>query len=77
MNSKITFGRETGGLYSFCRYASFAASGIFGLVVATTVLVILSRYVNVPLAKLASVIAAFGVNFSVSHFFVFRMPRSS
>jgi putative flippase GtrA len=76
MNTKITFGRETGGLYSLGRYATFAASGIFGLVVATSVLVILSRYVNVPLAKLASIIAAFGVNFSVSHFFVFRTPRA-
>ena len=29
MNTKITFGRETGGVYSFGRYLSFAASGIF------------------------------------------------
>lgn len=77
MNTKITFGRETGGVYCPGRYASFAVSGIFGLVVSTTVLVILTRYVNVPLAKLASIMAAFGVNFSVSHFFVFRTPRAS
>ncbi|MGY8667167.1 GtrA family protein [Bradyrhizobium sp. UFLA05-109] len=75
MNTKITFGRETGGLYSLSRYLSFAASGIFGLVVATTTLVVLSRYMNVPIAKLISIVAAFGVNFSVSHFVVFRMPR--
>jgi putative flippase GtrA len=75
MNTKITFGRETGGLYSLGRYLSFAASGIFGLVVATTLLVVLWRYVNVPAAKLASIVAAFGVNFSISHFVVFRMPR--
>jgi putative flippase GtrA len=77
MNTKITFEKETGGLYSLGRYASFAASGIFGLVVATTTLVVLSQYVNIPVAKLVSIVAAFGVNFSVSHFFVFRMPRAS
>ena len=75
MNTKITFGRETGGIYSLGRYLSFAASGIFGLVVATTILVILSRYVSVPVAKLASIIVAFGVNFSVSHFIVFRIAH--
>jgi putative flippase GtrA len=77
MNTKITFGRETGGKYSLGQYVSFAASGIFGLVIATTVLVVLSRYVNVPVAKLTSIVAAFGVNFSVSHFIVFRMPREN
>ncbi|MCP3477083.1 GtrA family protein [Bradyrhizobium sp. CCGUVB1N3] len=75
MNTKITFGRETGGLYSLGRYLSFAASGIFGLVVATTILVVLSRNMNVPVAKLISIVAAFSVNFSISHFVVFRMPR--
>lgn len=75
MNTKITFGRETGGLYSLGRYLSFAASGTIGLVVATTILVVLSRHMNVPIAKLISVVAAFGVNFSLSHFVVFRMPR--
>jgi putative flippase GtrA len=77
MNTKITFGRETGGKYSLSRYMSFAVSGVFGLVVATTVLVVLSCYVNVPVAKLMSIVAAFGVNFSVSHFIVFRMPREN
>ena len=75
MNTKITFGRETGGLYSLSRYLSFAASGIFGVVVATTTLVVLSRYANVPVAKLASIVASFGVNFCMSHFVVFRTPR--
>jgi putative flippase GtrA len=77
MNTKITFGRETGGLLSLRRYLSFAVSGLFGLIVATTLLVALSHYVSVPLAKLASIIAAFGVNFSISHFVVFRVPREN
>ena len=71
MNTKITFEKETGGLYSLGRYASFAASGIFGLVVATTTLVVLSQYVNIPVAKLVSIVAAFGVNFFCLAFFCF------
>jgi len=75
MNAKITFGQETGGVFSIERYLRFAASGILGLVISTTVLVWLSRYTNVPVAKLASIIAGFGFNFSMSHFVVFRSYR--
>ena len=72
MNTKITFGKETGGALSVERYLRFAASGILGVAVATTVLVLLSRCMSVPMAKLASIAAGFGVNFSMSHFVVFR-----
>jgi putative flippase GtrA len=75
MNSKITFGRETGGALSLERYLRFAASGILGVIVATTVLVIFSRYTNVPIAKFASIVAGFGLNFCMSHFLVFRGPK--
>jgi putative flippase GtrA len=72
MNSKITFGRETGGVLNLGKYLRFAASGILGVTVATTVLVVLSQSSDVPSAKLGSIIAAFGVNFCMSHFLVFR-----
>ncbi|MCK1540235.1 GtrA family protein [Bradyrhizobium sp. 171] len=55
MNSKITFRRETGGVLNLGQYLRFASSGILGLTVATTVLVVLSQYSNVPSAKLASI----------------------
>jgi putative flippase GtrA len=71
-NTKVTFGCETGGTFSWKHYLRFVASGIVGVVVATTTLVILSRDANVFLAKFASVLAAFGFNFSMSHFVVFR-----
>jgi putative flippase GtrA len=77
MNSKITFGPETGGLLSMGRYLRFAASGILGVIIATTALVVLSNYTTIPLAKLASILAAFGVNFCMSHFFVFRTQPGS
>ena len=72
MNAKITFGRETGGALSVARYLRFVASGIAGVIVATSVLVLLAPYTNIPIAKLASIIAGFGVNFCMSHFIVFR-----
>jgi putative flippase GtrA len=76
MNSKITFGKETGGMLSFGRYFRFAASGVLGVIVATTVLVLLSDYVSIPIAKLASIVAGFAVNFSMSHFVVFRRAKA-
>ena len=35
MNSKITFGRETGGAFGWGHYLRFVASGILGVIVAT------------------------------------------
>jgi putative flippase GtrA len=75
MNTKVTFGRETGGAFSWKHYLSFAASGVLGVIVATTTLVILSQHTNVFVAKFISILAAFGVNFSMSHFVVFRAVR--
>jgi putative flippase GtrA len=77
MNSKITFGRETGGLLSVRRYLRFAGSGILGVAISTAVLLALSNYINIPTAKLASILAGFGVNFCMSHFVVFRAYPSA
>jgi len=72
MNTKITFGRETGGAFSWGHYLRFVASGVLGVIVATITLVALSHYTHVLLAKSVSIVSAFGVNFSMSHFVVFR-----
>jgi putative flippase GtrA len=48
MNTKITFGLQTGGALSVRRYLSFATSGVIGVIVSTIILVALSRYTNVP-----------------------------
>ena len=77
MNTKVTFGRETGGAFSWKHYLRFAASGVLGVIVATTTLVILSQYTDVFVAKFISILAAFGVNFSMSHFVVFRAVPSN
>lgn len=72
MNTKITFGRETGGTLSYNRYLRFVASGVLGVIVATTILVFASQFTDIFAAKLFSLAAAFAVNFSMSHFVVFR-----
>jgi len=77
MNTKITFGRETGGLLSVGHYLRFAASGILGVAVGTTVLVVLSHHTTIPVAKLASIAAGFLCNFCMSNFVVFRAPANS
>jgi putative flippase GtrA len=80
MNTKITFGRETGGTFSYKRYLRFIASGVLGVIVATASLVFALQFTDIFSAKLFSIVAAFAVNFSMSHFVVFRAaipdPRS-
>ncbi len=72
MNTKLTFGRETGGIFRSKDFLRFAGSGMLGVIVTTTTLVILSHYTNVFAAKFLSIIAGFAVNFSMSHFVIFR-----
>ena len=57
-------------------YLRFIASGVLGVITTTTTLVVLSNFMPVIAAKLASIIAGFVVNFTMSHFVVFR-PKPS
>ncbi|HEY6381554.1 MAG TPA: GtrA family protein [Pseudolabrys sp.] len=75
MNSFITFGPESGRVLRWRDYASFAASGIAGMMSSTATLFALSYFVPVLLAKLVSILVSFAVNFSLSHFVVFRPRR--
>jgi putative flippase GtrA len=75
MNSFITFGPESGRILRWRDYASFAASGVAGMISSTATLVALSYVIPVLLAKLASILISFAVNFSLSHFVVFRVRR--
>ena len=72
MNSKVTFGRETGGIFRIKDFVRFAGSGILAVTVATTTLVILSSYTNIFAAKFLSMMGSFAVNFSMAHFVIFR-----
>jgi putative flippase GtrA len=75
LNSFITFGPESGRILRWRDYATFAASGVAGMVASTAMLVALSYVLPVLPAKLLSILVSFVVNFSLSHFVVFRRRR--
>src|SRR5258705_4746419 len=58
MNSKVTFGRETGGIFRIKDFLRFAGSGILAVIVATTTLVVLSHYTNIFAAKFVSMMGS-------------------
>ena len=72
MNTMITFRAESGRVLRRKDYFSFVASGILGVIATTTTLVVLSNFMPVLYAKLAAILAGFIVNFTMSHFVVFR-----
>jgi putative flippase GtrA len=78
LNSTITFAAESGRKLRWLAYFTFVASGIAGWLANTAVLVVAVEVLLLPvwLAKLFAVIASFIVNFSLSHFVVFRVRRS-
>jgi putative flippase GtrA len=75
MNSFITFGPESGHTLRWRDYVTFAASGIAGMVSSTATLFALSYFVPILIAKLVSIAVSFAVNFSLSHFVVFRVRQ--
>ena len=86
MNSLITFAKESGRQLRMKDYASFVLSQLGGLLANTTTVFaasyFIALYLHVPrdaavpvlLAKVLAIGASFLVNFSLSHFVVFR-PR--
>jgi putative flippase GtrA len=78
MNCFTTFAAESGRQLRWRAYGAFVASGVVGVIANTAVLVVASRWLPVPVAKLLAIAASFAVNFSLSHFVVFRTrePRA-
>ena len=78
LHSTITFAAESGRKLRWLSYFTFLASGIAGWLANTAALVVGVEVLLLPvwLAKLFAVIASFIVNFSMSHFVVFRVRRS-
>ena len=74
MNSFITFAAESGRQLRWLDYGTFVASGILGVIANTTALVVAAQFMPVLPAKGCAILTAFAVNFSMSHFVVFR-PR--
>jgi len=75
MNSFITFAAESGRRLRWRDYGTFVASGILGAFANTTALVVAAHFMPVLPAKGCAILAAFVVNFSMSHFVVFRTRR--
>jgi putative flippase GtrA len=72
MNSFVTFAAESGRRLRWRDYGTFVASGILGAIANTTALVIAAGFMPVLAAKGCAILCGFVVNFSMSHFVVFR-----
>jgi putative flippase GtrA len=76
MNSLITFAAESGRQLRLTDYVTFAASQIGGLVANTATVFALAYFMPVLLAKALAIGASFLVNFSLSHWLVFRQREA-
>jgi putative flippase GtrA len=75
MNSFITFAAESGRQLRWRAYGAFVASGVAGVITNTAILVVASYWLPVLAAKLLAIAVSFVVNFSLSHFVVFRTSK--
>jgi putative flippase GtrA len=72
MNTMTTFAHESGRQLRARAYFTFAISQVAGLVANTATVFVASYFMPVLLGKLLAIGASFLVNFSLSHFVVFR-----
>jgi putative flippase GtrA len=72
LNSKITFSIDSQRELSSRSYFAFVLAQLAGFAANTTTVVIASLFMPVLLGKLCAIGASFVVNFSLSHFVIFR-----
>ncbi len=72
MNSVTTFSAETGGRLSLKHYAGFVGSGLVAVTASTITIVIAAKFMPVWAAKAIAILVSFAVNFTITHFVVFR-----
>jgi putative flippase GtrA len=77
MNSFVTFAAESGRRLRWRDYGTFVASGLLGAIANTTALVIAAQFMPVLAAKGCAILVGFVVNFSMTHFVVFRPGRKA
>jgi putative flippase GtrA len=75
LNSTFTFAAESGRTLRLRDYGVFAASGVIGAVANTATLVLVAQVMPVWFAKACAILVSFVVNFTMSHFVVFRVRR--
>ena len=72
MNSLITFAAESGQRLNVKSYLTFALAQVAGFLANTATVLVGSLFIPVWAAKLVAIGASFVVNFTLSHFVVFR-----
>jgi putative flippase GtrA len=74
LNSTITFSVESRGQLSIRTYATFLLAQLAGFAANTTTVLVASHFMPVLFGKVLATGVSFLVNFSLSHFVVFRRP---
>jgi putative flippase GtrA len=77
MNSLTTFSAETGGRPQMKHLPGFMMSGIVAVTASTTTVVIAAKFMPVWAAKAIAILVSFTVNFTITHFVVFRRKSES
>ena len=72
MNSLTTFSAETDGKLRLKHYAAFAGSGLVAMTASTVTVVLAANLLPIWAAKAIAILASFVVNFTITHFVVFR-----
>ena len=72
MNSLTTFSAETDGKLRLKHYAGFVGSGLVAVTASTVTVVIAAKFMPVWAAKVIAILVSFAVNFTITHFVVFR-----
>ena len=77
MNSLTTFSAETGGRPRLKHLPGFVMSGLVAVTASTTAVVIAAKFMPVWAAKGIAILVSFAVNFTITHFVVFRTKSES
>ena len=72
MNSFTTFAAETGRQLRVKDYAGFVGSGLAAVTATTVAVVMAAKFMPIFAAKGIAILVSFVVNFSITHYFVFR-----
>jgi putative flippase GtrA len=75
MNSYVTFAAESGRKLRWKSFFTFAVAGLLGLASNTATLMIGALFMPVVAAKVLATGVGFLINFSMSHFVVFRPKK--
>jgi putative flippase GtrA len=76
LNSTITFSVDSRRELTVRSFGTFVLAQLAGFAANTTTVVVASQFMPVLLGKVLAIGVSFAVNFSLSHFVVFRRPAA-